>query len=139
MVGLVDIAPAVEKVDCGGARPIECYGVSARGVASLLGRFPELRKMMSGGEVGADDLMKMAPDAISAIIAAGVGKPGDPETEESADRLPIDTQIDLIAAILRLTMPKGVGPFVEKLASAMGSLNVDGQSASAPATTSRKR
>lgn len=138
MVGLVDIAPAVETIDCGGAS-VEVYGVSARGVAHLLGRFPELRKMMSGVELKADELMAIAPDAVAAVIAAGVGKPGDKATEAIADRLPLEVQIDLLAAVLRLTMPKGVGPFVEKIAGAMGSLNVEaGQSAKAQDTTSPK-
>jgi hypothetical protein len=100
MVGLIDIAPAVETIDCGGGSCVEVYGVSARGVAFLLGKFPELRKMMSGVQLEADELMAMAPDAVAAIIAAGVGKPGDKETEAIADRLPLEIQIDLLAAVL---------------------------------------
>lgn len=91
-------------------------GVSARGVALLLQSFPDLRKLMSGKEVSVDDLMAVAPDALAAIIAAGTGKPGDAETIAAADRLPVDVQADFLAAIVELTMPKGLGPFVEKLA-----------------------
>jgi hypothetical protein len=136
MVGLVDIAPAVEKIDCGGVS-VEVYGVSVRGVASLLARFPDLRKLMSGLEVEPDSLVSMAPDAVAAIIAAGVGKPGDPETEAIADRMPVDVQADLLSAILRLTMPRGLGPFADKLAK-LGDILVPGQSVEAQATTLRK-
>ena len=42
MVGLIDIAPGVETVEVQGA-PVAVHGISAKGLASLLGRFPELR------------------------------------------------------------------------------------------------
>ena len=46
MVGLIDIAPAVETVDVQSI-PVTVHGVSAKGIAKgiahLLGRFPELR------------------------------------------------------------------------------------------------
>lgn len=131
MVGLIDIAPLTEKVDVRGAK-IEVYGVSAKGVAMLLGRFPELRMMMSGKEVKADRLMEMGGDAVSAIIAAGIGFPGDEEQENAAARLPITAQADLLEAILRLTLPNGLGPFVEKL-TALGAVLND-PSPKAPAT-----
>ncbi len=35
--------------------------------------------------------------------------------EQAADRLSVDEQADLLVAILELTMPRGLGPFVEKL------------------------
>ena len=39
--------------------------------------------------------------------------------------LPIDTQADFLAAILRLTLPKGVGPFVAKLTGLASILDVE--------------
>ena len=76
MVGLIDIAPSVETVDVQGTS-VAVHGVSAKGVAHLLGRFPELRKLMTGQEVEAEQLMAMGGDAVAAIIAAGCGYPGD--------------------------------------------------------------
>ena len=52
MVGLIDIAPKIETVDVQGAS-VAVHGVSAKGVAHLLGRFPELRMLMTGQEVEA--------------------------------------------------------------------------------------
>ena len=138
MVGLIDIAPAVERVTVRG-EAVEVCGVSAAGVANLLARFPELRRLLSGRDVDVDQLVAMGGDLVSAIIAAGTGNPGDEATEAAAGRLGIDEQTDLIAAILRVTLPKGVGPFMEKLLALGGSLDVAGQSATAPATTSPKR
>jgi hypothetical protein len=138
MVGLADIAPATAKVDCGGERPVEVRGVSIRGASNLMERFPELQKFFRGMAVSPDELIKIAPDAVAAIIAAGVGKPDDMETEAVADVLPLDAQIDLLEAILRLTMPRGVGPFAEKLMRLMGQRAAEA-SASVPATTSASR
>jgi hypothetical protein len=114
MVSLVDIAPTADTVAVG-EQNVEVYGVSMRGVAHLLGRFPELRMLMTGRDVGADQLMEMAPNAVAAILAAGTGQPGDAAAEAAADRLAVETQVDLLSAIMRLTLPKGVGPFVEKI------------------------
>ncbi|RWF44297.1 MAG: hypothetical protein EOS65_02665 [Mesorhizobium sp.] len=120
MVGLLDIAPLTETVPVGGAQ-IEVFGVSAKGVVSLLARFPEVRMLMNGKEVGVDRLMQMGGDAIAAVIAAGVGLPGDEEQEQIAARLPIEAQADLLAAIIKVTLPNGIGPFVEKL-TALGAI-----------------
>ena len=115
MAGLVDIAAVTEKVTVAGTE-IDVPGVSAAGVAALLVRFPELRKMMSGVEVTPEDLLKAGPGALAAILAAGTGAPGDVEAEAAAARLPLGDQTDLLAAILRVTLPGGIDPFVEKLA-----------------------
>jgi hypothetical protein len=114
MVGLIDIAPRTEAVEVQGAS-VAVHGVSARGVANLLGRFPELRMLMTGRTVDADRLMAVGGDAVAAIIAAGCGYPGDEKAEAVAGSLGIDAQADLLAAILRLTLPAGFGPFVDKL------------------------
>jgi hypothetical protein len=136
MVGLVDIAPSLETVQVQGSA-VAVHGVSAKGLANLLGRFPQLRKLMSGQEVEAEELMAMGGDAIAAIIAAGCGYPGDEEAEAVAGRLAIDAQADLIAAILRITLPAGLGPFVEKL-TALGGILDAAPSATAPALRSPK-
>lgn len=99
MVGLIDIAPAAEIVDVQGGS-VTVYGVSAKGLAYLLGRFPELRKLMTGKEVQAEQLMAMGGDAVAAIIAAGCGYPGDETAEAVAGKLSLDAQADLLAAIL---------------------------------------
>jgi hypothetical protein len=99
------------------------HGVSAKGVAHLLGRFPELRMLMTGQEVQTEQLMTMGGDAVAAIISAGCGYPGDEKAEAVAGRLSIDAQADLLAAILRLTLPVGLGPFVEKLTALGGILD----------------
>ena len=114
MVGLVDIAPITSSVVIRG-QDITITGVSARGIAFLLARFPELRAVMTGREVALDDLLKLGGDVIAAIIAAGTGAPGNTQAEAAADNLTLEEQADLLAAIVELTMPRGLGPLVEKL------------------------
>jgi hypothetical protein len=138
MVGLIDIAPATETVQANG-KLVTVHGISAKGLAHLPPRFPELRKLMTGQDVQADQLLGMGGDAVAAIIAAGCGYPGDNAAEEIAGNLSLDIQADLLAAILRLTLPKGIGPFVEKLTGLAIILGVEhGPSATAPDTKSRK-
>ena len=110
MVGLIDIAPSVETVEVQGAS-VTVHGVSASGLAYLLGRFPDLRKLMTGLEVETEQLMAIGGDAVAAIIAAGCGYPGDEKAEAVAGKLSLDAQADFLGAILRLTLPQGHRPF----------------------------
>jgi len=124
MVGLIDLAPSVETVSVRD-KAVAVHGVSAKGLAYLLGRFPDLRRLMTGQEVGVDQLLASGGEAVGAIIAAGCGAPGEESAEAIAGSLSIDVQADLLAAILRLTLPRGIGPFVEKLTALGGILEVD--------------
>ena len=133
MVGLVDITPITSSVTIRG-QDITITGVSARGIALLLARFPELRAVMTGREVALDDLLKLGGDVIAAIIAAGTGVPGDAQAEAAADNLTLEEQADLLGAIVELTMPRGLGPLVEKL-SRLGLLAGGGASAMQAATS----
>ena len=81
--------------------------------------------------------MAMGGDAVAAIISAGCGYPGDEKAEAVAGKLSLDAQADLLASILRLTLPKGIGPFVEKL-TALGGILDAAPSAPAPASKSPK-
>lgn len=137
MAQLIDLVAQTEKVRVGDA-DLTVKGVSAAGVAVILARFPEIRALMSGREVEVEQLMAVGGEAVAAVIAAGCGFPGDEQAEAVAGSLSVDAQIDILEAIMRLTMPKGIGPFVEKLA-ALGAIGQKAEaSAKAPATKSRK-
>lgn len=132
MASLLDIAPLTESVTVRGT-DIPVTGVSAKGIAHLMARFPEIREMMVGREVSVDRLMEIGGDAVAAIIAAGTGHPGEPDHEKAAAGLGLEEQADLLAATLRITLPRGIGPLVEKLAAMGGALG-GGPSLSVPDT-----
>lgn len=139
MSGLLSIAPQIETVEILGSK-IPVPGVSLRGVAALLARFPELRALLTGNadRIKPEDLAAKAPEAVAAIIAAGLGYPDDEAQEDAAERLPIEAQADLLAAILKVTLPNGLASFAEKLTKLGSTLNKDAP-ATAPATSSPKR
>ncbi|MEJ6845085.1 hypothetical protein V3589_02530 [Sinorhizobium fredii] len=135
MAGLLDIAPVTETVTINGTA-VEVTGISAEGIAHLFNRFPEIRMAVTGRKVDAERWMEIGIDALSAIIAAGCGNVGSTEHEKVAARLPAVAQADLIEAIMKVTMPGGPVPFVERLT---GLLNLGGDpSNTAPATKSPK-
>jgi hypothetical protein len=117
MTSLLDLAPASQKV-----QGVPVFGISIAGIATLMGRFPELRALLSGGSVdmSVEDIIGKAPEAVAAVIAAGVGKPGDAQFEEHASTFPIEWQADFLEAIMKATMPSGFGPFVERLKALAG-------------------
>lgn len=114
MASLLEIANVARTVPIQGI-DVDVFGISGTAIATLMARFPEVGKMMSGLEPDRKALMKMAPKALNAFIAAGCGKLGDEKAEALAGDLGVGEQLDLIDEILRLTFPRGVGPFVEKL------------------------
>jgi hypothetical protein len=113
VTSLLEIAETHEVV-----AGVKCYGISVKGIAQLLARFPELKNLIAGQstEAMADRLIEIAPDAVAAIIAMGTREIGE-TAEQGAASLPVETQYDFLAAIGRQTMPGGIGPFVEKMQS----------------------
>jgi hypothetical protein len=124
-LSLIDIGGAREQVPVGDAL-LNITGVSARGALALFQRFPEMQKWFSGGGLTASEMIIAGPDAVAAIIAAGTGHLNDKAHEKIADELPIETQLDILEAIGRVTFKSGFGPFVKRIAalsSAVASVN----------------
>lgn len=131
MTGLPDLEPT-ETVMVG-KKSVAVVGVSFKEILALSARFPELGALFGGGgDFGAATFMAKGDAVVSAIIAAGIGHPGDKDEEAKASRLPLETQLDLVAAVIRVTMPSGVGPFVEKLTALTAALNVEAVAAPTP-------
>jgi len=116
MVALTDIAPSTRTVPVDG-KDVSVFGVSAQGIASLLGEFPQLQKIFVGeqAQLTPMGLVQAVPEAVASIIAAGCGQPGDKEAIKVAARLALQAQLDLLNVIIDLTMPAGIGPFVDAL------------------------
>jgi hypothetical protein len=129
LASLFDIAPASESVTISG-HAIPVYGVSASSILMILGRFPELVDAYREGET---DILKMllrhGGSALAALIAAACGYPGDAKAEQHAAMLPADAQLEIAASAVRLTMPEGATPFLQRVGDLLSTF---GLSASEP-------
>jgi hypothetical protein len=102
MVGQVDIAPAVEHVDVQGTS-VSVHGVSA---AALPARpLSRTAHADDGPEVQPAQQMAMGRSS-GRIVAAGCGSSGRRGAEKIAGKRSLDAQPNLLAAILRLTLPR---------------------------------
>ncbi len=129
MPDLLSIAPLTETVEVRGAE-VKVRGISAKSVASLITRFPELRKKWAMGKFEFDDL----PDeTMAALIAAGVTN----IDEANAFNLVLDEQLVIMSAVMRVTMPRGPLPFMTTLTEMLGSVGGAKASLKAPASKLR--
>lgn len=138
-LGLYDISGFGEDVPIGldgGDPKLRVKGISAKGVLQLLLRFPDMQRWLSGQTIAVTDVMLQTPEAIAAIIAAGTGKPGDPDAEEIASDLPVEIQSNIIDAIYRQTFRSGFGPFVKRVLALYAQALVPGTAGKDPVTKS---
>ena len=134
MVGLLDIAPLTTTVKLGKEK-IEVVGISAKGVACILQDFPQFAGMLSGGTLKGEELLAAAPDMVAAIIAAGTGTPGNDQAIERASMLPVEYQLDLLEAIIKISMPSGPAPFMRRLTGLLNSMGASSNSVGQRKTT----
>jgi hypothetical protein len=113
---LLDIGAPYEQVKIGD-KSLSVYGLSAENMIILLHRFPEAGKWLSPGAVNIAEMVTAAPKLLAAVIAAATGTPSDEDAERIASRLSVEKQMDVLAAVSRLTFTEGFGPFVQRLAA----------------------
>lgn len=113
MADIFDLIPPQEFVEVGETRT-EIRAIDLGQAVTIITRFPALRSIIAGGrkEVTVQDLM--ASGSVPAIIAAGLVN-RQPNDEERLARLDADTQAIFLIPILRLTMPRGVVPFLTRV------------------------
>jgi hypothetical protein len=118
-LSLGDIARLHEDVKIGSGEDqfIRVNGISAQCALSILNAYPAvLAKALEGGGLKFGDIIKAAPEVLSAIIVAGTGGDfADEEPMEDASGLPIEIQMDILEAIGRLTFRSGFGPFAKRI------------------------
>lgn len=117
---------------------VRVYAISTRGLTSLMSLVPTVRKLMGGSlklaDLSVETLVEIAPDFVVGLIVAGAdGDPDDKAYVEAAANLPIGVQADLLQGIVEVSMPKGVGPFMETISGVMGVLG-GASGGKAPAT-----
>jgi hypothetical protein len=116
---LADLAAMSEDVPVGTSF-ITVHGISAKNALAIFKRFPKLLSLINGFDLGT--FIDAAPEAVSAIIAAGTGHFGDEQAEADAGNITIEVQFDILQAIGRLTFKSGFGPFVERIMRLGGSV-----------------
>lgn len=131
---LLSIAPLNEVVPIRGDLTVNVTGVQIGDIVGLLARFPELRKMWAKGEFQPQQLADMSEDIVVSLIAAGA----ENLDEENAKHLSLGERVDILRAILKVTMPRGPGPFVEALTEIMGAFGGEEASPKVLASKSRK-
>lgn len=114
MVSLIDIGALQRTVELRG-QSVPIFPISIKSLIMLIDRFPVLREMLAQRKISvtAEELMKLTPEVLGAIIAVGIGHPGDAKQEEAAQALGMGEQGEIIAKIAEITFPRGLGPFVE--------------------------
>lgn len=114
MVSLTDIAAIRRTAELRGHK-LEIRPISADGLVLLIDRFPAIRRMLAerAGDLTVEDVKKLGPEILAAIIAVGIGRPGDEATEAAARTFGLGEQMDVIITILDVTFPKGLAHFVE--------------------------
>lgn len=119
---LADIAAMSEDVPVGNGF-VTVHGISASDALQIFKRYPALAKMMGGFK--AADMIGAMPEAVAAIIAAGVRALGDEKQEADAARVPIEDQFNLVEAIGRLTFKSGFAPFVQRIIALASEANLE--------------
>lgn len=130
MPSLLDVATIPSTVPVQGT-DLPVFGVSAKGIAILMERFPEVQKMLAGDSAGITPsaILAKAPEAVAFLIAAGCGHPGEADHEAAAAKLAAGDQMAILEKVFALTMPQGVGPFFEKLMALGNVVGVDSSKA----------
>lgn len=137
-LGLMDIVPASEDVKIDETQSLKLTGISFEDIVTLMKRFPEAQAWALGGKLDPARLVQVAPEAVAAVIAASCGFIGDEKAEKRARAIAVETQLDCIEAIVRITFRSGFGPFVERIAGVAGLARaVSESSGKAPATNSQ--
>jgi hypothetical protein len=121
-LNLTDLAPMSENVPIGDSY-LTVSGISAKMGLEVLKRFPKVLGMATGGKFDLGAFLVVAPDAVAAIIAAATGQLGNDAAEEIAGALGIETQLDVLEAVGRLTFTKGFAPFAERVMALANAAN----------------
>jgi hypothetical protein len=120
MATLLDIAPVAKQVlipTSDGEVAVDVRGLSIADIRDLLARFPDVLGMLEKG-VTAAAIFKAGPDIVAAVIASACGNPGVKAVEELAASFGAGLQAEILTHVIKLTMPRGPGPFVELLKAA---------------------
>jgi hypothetical protein len=110
MPGAINIAPLFETVDIRG-RKLRIKGLEAETIIGLYAQFDDLRRMLDTRKFDALSLAKLSVPAAAYVIAACI----DDLDEKNAANLSLGERVEILVKILKISMGRGIGPFVEML------------------------
>jgi hypothetical protein len=119
MATIHDVIPPQARVSLpyeGGEVDVDVRGLSLDDISDLMWRFPEIIEQFDG-KLDVAALMKLGPRVVAAIMACGCGARGDNQVELNLLQMNLSSQAEIMAIVVKLTAPKGVGPFVKLLQS----------------------
>lgn len=111
MADIFDLLPATDTVTVGDTETI-VRSIQLGHALQIVSRFPALRQFLDGTKKEASFAEILSTGSVPAILAAGCGRFGDENAEAHFAALDADTQAQFLGAVLRLTMPRGVAPFL---------------------------
>lgn len=111
MADVFDLIPASETVEVNGTSTV-VRSIPLGHALQIISRFPALREFLDGKKEEVSFGEILATGSVPAICAAGCGRYGDATAEEHFAALDADIQAQFLGPILKLTMPRGVGPFL---------------------------
>ncbi|GGD28592.1 hypothetical protein [Aureimonas glaciei] len=102
-------------------------GISMMHFIAVLQKFPNIRSVLLSLIGAGDDideastarqlieaLLDTGPEAISTVVAAGMGKAGDKNVVAAVLELSDDDLVLLLTSVVELTMPRGVVDFFDR-------------------------
>jgi hypothetical protein len=120
-LSLIDIGAPFGTVPIGD-KVLKVYGLSADNLVELMTRFPEASAWLAPGAVKLDKMIPAASRFLEAVIALSTTP--DHEHVEAAEKvaakLSVETQLDIIKEIVKLTFKDGFGPFASRIAEMFG-------------------
>jgi hypothetical protein len=145
MVSLPDVVPRKDKfVTLSSGLSLPVPGVDVTSLAAMLDHFPLVRRPLNGDaeDLTMEALIALAPDAVNMLIAAGTGERNTaPEYVAAAAGLSLGDKVLIMEALVEVTLPQGIAPFVESLTKMVGAAGggVSGTGIKARASSLRKR
>lgn len=140
MSDFLDIAPVPPRSVRIGDDDVAVWGLSGEGLASLCLRFPEEMQKAWEGPLTLQLVMQLGPKPLRALIAAGLGYPGDEKAEALAAKLPVRKQAEALEAIYFATLGDDPDVFISQLVkylSAAGGLVAKAMSEAASTASSK--
>lgn len=118
---LADVADIKETVTIQG-QPVQVGGVTLLGLAGLIRDFPEVADMVDGKDssITVDRIFEAGPGVVAILIADGCGETGNAAAIAGAAKLQVAEQLQVIAAMVKISLKDGIAPLVESLRTLTG-------------------